>query len=97
MRDFPGRYSIFKPTPTALLAGLVFAACLFAGCADDPYTQRRIQTRSNHFNSTLSSIEKRERSCDERLKERDRQLNRWWRQNERMFQDRVMRVGDYVW
>ncbi len=81
----------------SLLASMIFVVCPNAGCADDPYSQRRLRIRSDHFNSTLHSIEKRERGCDERLRERDRQLNRWWRQNERMFQDRVMRIGDYAW
>lgn len=75
---------------------LALAAILLSGCSD-PYSQKRIQRRWDHFNATAADISAREQDGYRRLDEADRSAQKWWRQNCERFERRAPTVGDYFW
>lgn len=75
----------------------LLAALSLPGCADDPYSQRRIGIRMNHLNGTISDIERRERSCVPRLEEAGQTFEKWWRSDTERFQRHAASIGDYIW
>lgn len=67
-----------------------------AGC-DDPYSQRRIQMRTEHLNETVSDIVRREQSGVQRLDEAEQTFKKWWKEDTERFQRRAATIGDYIW
>lgn len=83
---------IFRPAALLSLA----AAFLMSGC-DDPYSQRRIQRRWDHFNATAADIGQREADGVRRTDEDLRTLERWWQSDCERFNRKAPTVGDYIW
>lgn len=75
----------------------VLAFSLSAGCANDPFSQRRIQRRTDHLREVAAGIEKHEADGPRRVQYRLDELNRKNATDAARFNDRVKRVGDYVW
>jgi hypothetical protein len=75
----------------AVLGGLLSIAC------NDPYSQRRIERRWNHFDETANSIINREVDGTRRLKEADETLKKWWEHDTERFNRRIPTIGDYFW
>lgn len=67
------------------------------GCANDPYSQRRIQRRTDHLREEAAAIEKHEADGSRRVQYRLDELNRKNTTDAARFNERVKRVGDYVW
>ncbi len=80
------------------MLALVFAvAAIAGGCADDPWSKRRIAIRTQRINEHLDEIEQAEARRAIQLRDRVNEIGRWYRRDQVRFRDRVQRLGDYVW
>ena len=70
---------------------------LVVGCANDPYSQKRIRMRQEHLQQTVQDFNRREESSPARLEERRRSLDKWWQSDVEQFNQRMPTIGDYVW
>ena len=84
------------------LHSLVFVALLgllgsSLACGNDPYSRRRIQSRTEHMQKTADDYAKHDAEGSERLKQRQRDLDRWWKSDEKATRKNIRELGDYVW
>lgn len=79
-----------------LIAAAAVALLVAAGC-EDPYSQRRIQRRWDHFSDTAERIGRREQGGQRRVDEAMQTLRKWWESDSARFERRAPTVGDYVW
>ena len=77
-----------------VLAGLCGS---LSGCANDPYSQRRIQMREAHLQMTVQDLAKREERAPSQLDQKIEAINSWWRSDIKKFNDRMPTLGDYFW
>jgi len=74
----------------------IVGALLCAGC-NDPYSQRRIESRWEHVNSTVERACNREADGVRRVNEAGQTLGKWWKDDCRDWSERWPTIGDYVW
>lgn len=78
-------------------APLLFLVVSLAGCADNPYSQRRIQKRNEHRQQTWRAIEKHEKDAATKFRSRMVELDRWWKSDEARTRENIEKAGDYFW
>ena len=66
-------------------------------CRDDPYSQRRVESRLHNISETARDIHDREVGGARQLDEADRTLRKWWQSDCARFNRRAPTIGDYVW
>lgn len=72
-------------------------AGLLVGCANDPYSQKRIALRRAHIQQTIQGIVHHEAGAGARLQQQDREFRRWYAEDEAMFQGRTRTAGNNIW
>ncbi len=81
----------------ALLLVLAAATATIAGCADDPYSQRRIQMRWRHFDELVSDLARSEAARPAKVEAAIRTVQRKWDADVARFNEVAPTLGDYVW
>lgn len=84
----------------SLLITAIILCCamgLHAGCANDPYSQRRIALRRAHIQQTIQGIDDHEAAAAGRLRHQTQRMREWYHGDEEMFQERMRKAGNNVW
>lgn len=87
---------ILRPGKAFVLV-LAAAAAAIAGCADDPYSQKRIQMRWNHFNELVNDLARSEAARPGKVDAAIRTVERAWDSDVARFNEIAPTVGDYFW
>lgn len=67
------------------------------GCADDPYSQRRIEMRWRHFDQLANDLARSEAARPAKVEAAIRAVEEKWYRDVARFNDVAPQVGDYVW
>jgi len=80
---------------TAIMLSCV--AWLHVGCANDPYSQTRIELRRAHIQQTIQGIADHEGGAAARLQQQVQAFRQWYEEDEVMFRERMRTAGNNVW
>jgi hypothetical protein len=86
-----------KHLKLVMWVGGLASIALSGACGNDPYSQRRIQSRTRHMNQTIEDYAEHDRKGSERLEQRRNELDRWWKSDEERTRYNFEVLGDYVW
>jgi len=93
-----GRRSV--PYQSNLIITAMLVSCLvglLVGCANDPYSQRRIALRKTHIQETIQAMDEHEAGGPQRIRNQLQNFRKSYRQDEKMFQERMRTAGNNIW
>ena len=85
---------------SGLLITAIICSCaigLHGGCANDPYSQERIALREAKIRQTIQAMDDHEAAAAVRLRNRLQRMDDWYREDEKMFQQRMRTAGNNIW
>ena len=80
---------------TAIICSCIMG--LHAGCANDPYSQERIALRRANIQQSIQAMDDHEVAAGVRLHQQLQRMDDWYREDEKMFQKRMLTAGNNIW
>ena len=85
---------------SGLLITVIILSCvmgLHAGCANDPYSQRRIEIRRAHIQQTFQAMEDHEAAAGGRMRYQVQRIGDWYQEDQVQFRERMRTAGNNIW
>ncbi len=85
---------------SGLLITAITCSCaigLHGGCANDPYSQERIALRRANIQQSIQAMDDHEVAAAVRLRQQLQRMDDWYREDEKMFQKRMLTAGNNIW